>query len=529
MRYPQTAISEVAKFVNGFPFKPSDWCSTGYKIIRIQNLSDHSKPFNRTQNEVPARYLVKRGDILVSWSATIDVFEWDDEDAYLNQHIFKVDYNPHKVDKQYFKLSLKNTVRELGKFAHGSTMKHVVKGDFDNHQIPLPPLDDQVRIATLLSKVENLISRRRKQLKQLDELLKSVFLEMFGDPVRNEKGWEKKTLLEYLKDQPNNGLYKPQSAYGSGTKIIRIDSFYDGYVQKIEKLKQVQISDSEYQRFCIKSGDILINRVNSIEYLGKIGVVPQINEHIVYESNIMRFRLDNDHISPVYLMFLWRHPYIKLQILSRAKKAVNQASINQKDVLSFVVTIPPIDLQNKFVQIVAVAEGITRHFQQSLTELENLYNALSQKAFNGELDLSRVPLERKEELIQEQVMLPVSTGEENTKTINLPDPDDASDLAKSEVRKELIEKWLDAYLVLLGSGSEFVLEDFVDAAQQKLSSLLEDDESSRLGLNGYDQIKDWVFKAIEQGKISLTRNIVSEPNEEVVYGNQIILINVNQE
>jgi len=97
------------------------------------------------------------------------------------------------------------------------------------------------------------------------------------------------------------------------------------------------------------------------------------------------------------------------------------------------------------------------------------------------------------------------------------------------VRKELIEKWLYAYIVQLDSGSKFVLKDFFDAAQQKLSNLLDDDESSRLGLKEYDQTKDWVFKAIEQGKISQTRNIVSEPDKEVVYGNQIILKTVNQE
>ena len=140
-----------------------------------------------------------------------------------------------------------------------------------------------------------------------------------------------------------------------------------------------------------------------------------------------------------------------------------------------------------------------------------------------------MPLEKNEELIQEQVIRPVPKGEENAKTINLPDPDDASALGKSEVRKELIENWINAYILQLGSGAEFVLKDFFEVAQQKVLSLLDDDESSRLGLKEYDQIKDWVFKAIEHGKISQTRNIVSEPDKEVVYGNQIILKTVNQE
>jgi type I restriction enzyme S subunit len=190
MSYPSAAISEVANFINGFAFKPEDWGASGLPIIRIQNLTDKEKPYNFTERKVPKKYFVKNGDILVSWSATIDVFEWSQGNALLNQQIFKVDFDHERIDKQYFKEALRKTISDLSKYAHGSTMKHVVKKDFEGHQIPLPPLDDQKRIAHLLGKVEGLIARRKQHLQQLDELLKSVFLEMFGDPVRNEKEWD---------------------------------------------------------------------------------------------------------------------------------------------------------------------------------------------------------------------------------------------------------------------------------------------------------------------------------------------------
>jgi type I restriction enzyme S subunit len=106
MSYPSVAISEVANFINGFAFKPEDWGASGLPIIRIQNLTDPNKPYNLTERKVPPKYLVINGDILVSWSATIDVFEWSQGDALLNQHIFKVDFDHERVDKQYFKVAL---------------------------------------------------------------------------------------------------------------------------------------------------------------------------------------------------------------------------------------------------------------------------------------------------------------------------------------------------------------------------------------------------------------------------------------
>ncbi len=267
-------------------------------------------------------------------------------------------------------------------------------GEIEGFEIPVPEdYADQVRIANLLGKVEALIYQRKLHLQQLDDLLKSVFLEMFGDPVRNEKGWEIKPLTTYMSEQPNNGLYKPQSSYGSGVKIIRIDSFYDNFVQNIDGLKRVEVTEAELLKFEIKPFDVLVNRVNSIEYLGKIGVVPMISEPMVYESNMMRFRLKIEEILPVFLMYFWQTPCLKSQLISRAKKAVNQASINQQDVLGLLVPKPPIELQGTFASIFEKVGGIKFRYQQSLTELESLYGALSQHAFKGELDFSRARLQ----------------------------------------------------------------------------------------------------------------------------------------
>ena len=372
----------------------------------------------------------------------------------------------------------------------------------ENIKFPLPPVDDQIRIAHLLGKVEGLIAQRKQHLQQFDELLKSVFLEMFGDPVRNEKRWQIKPLTTYMSEQPNNGLYKPQSSYGSGTKIIRIDSFYDGFVRNIDELKRVEITESELLKFEIKSFDVLVNRVNSIEYLGKIGVVPMISEPMVYESNMMRFRLNHEAMLPVFLMYFWKTPCLKSQLISRAKKAVNQASVNQQDVLGLLIPGPPIDLQRTFVSIFEKVEGIKSRYQQSLNDLETLYGALSQQAFKGELDLSRVPLAgigpEEEKIVAAE---PLNAPAAHSLTMNLPDTDNLlAALESAEAREGLIAQWLEAYRGQLGD-TPFSVQHFMAAAQTRLAELHPDNDFE-LGASDYEHIKAWVFKALAAGTLT---------------------------
>ena len=185
---------------------------------------------------------------------------------------------------------------------------------------------------------------------------KSRFIEMFGDPMTNPHNLPRVTLGSVLTIEPQNGLYKPQSDYvtdKTGVPILRIDSFYDGKVLNFSSLKRLICSEIELKRYSLYENDIVINRVNSIEYLGKCGLVQGLIENTVFESNMMRLHVDEHKLHPVYITKLLCSQFIYQQILKRAKKAVNQASINQKDVQSLVVYMPPIEQQERFAAFVA--------------------------------------------------------------------------------------------------------------------------------------------------------------------------------
>ncbi|MCB1805758.1 MAG: restriction endonuclease subunit S, partial [Candidatus Competibacteraceae bacterium] len=169
---------------------------------------------------------------------------------------------------------------------------------------------------------------------------------------------------------------------------------------------------------------------------------------------------------------------------------------------------PPIDLQNQFAEIVEKVEDIKSQYQQSLTELENLYGALSQKAFKGELALSRVPLEKisvqqqtAETDEQPATVPPQTTESDGSQTIQLPDPDDATALSSDEGRKAIIEQWLDAYIGQIRHGAAFSATGFIQAVQYKLLDIM-DDAMPLLGVEEYDHIRDWVFQALEDGRLT---------------------------
>lgn len=255
-----------------------------------------------------------------------------------------------------------------------------------NLDVPLPPLPEQRRIAAILDQADALRAKRREALAQLDGLTQSIFMEMFGDPATNPKAWARLTLNELMDENgPQNGLYKPSTDYGTGIPILRIDAFYDGVVTKLDTLKRVRLSESELSLYGLRFEDIVINRVNSIEYLGKSALIPKLNEHTVFESNMMRFTVMRDVVEPGYVVQFLQTKYIKSQIISCSKNAVNQSSINQQDVKSFQVNVPPLTLQQTFATRIQAVETLKATHQVALAELDSLFACLQHRAFRGEL------------------------------------------------------------------------------------------------------------------------------------------------
>jgi type I restriction enzyme S subunit len=295
---------------------------------------------------------------------------------------------PDKLDPRFLLHSLRVPcfrVQGERRMTGSAGQRRVPANFLSTFDIPLPPLPLQRRIAEVLDKAEALRAKRRAALAQLDSLTQSLFLDLFGDPATNPKGWPVRRLGELIVDGPQNGLYKPSTDYGSGTPILRIDAFYDGAVTDISALKRVRLSEAERSGFRLTENDVVINRVNSLEYLGKCALIPKLPEETVFESNMMRMRFDSKTTHPRFVVQFLQSGFAKSQIQMRAKHAVNQASINQQDVSGFRTSVPPIQLQHEFASRVAAVEKLKTAQRAALTELDALFASLQHRAFRGEL------------------------------------------------------------------------------------------------------------------------------------------------
>lgn len=235
---------------------------------------------------------------------------------------------------------------------------------------PFPSIDKSIQFAIVseLDKINELIRLKKEQLKDFDNLAQSLFYEMFGDPVENEKGWEVKKLGDVCTDI-KYGTSKPASENGRYTYLRMCNLTTDGFLD-LSNTKQIDIPDDEIEKCIVRYGDILFNRTNSIELVGKTCLFDQ-KEPMVIAGYIIRVRL-NDTLLPVVLARMFNLASIKKLLRSMAKGAVNQANINSKELASIRIPLPPLSLQHLFAQRIEQIEREKSEVQKSIQDLETL-------------------------------------------------------------------------------------------------------------------------------------------------------------
>ena len=168
------SLGEVASYINGSAFKPEDWSDNGLPIVRIQNLTNNDTPYNYYAGPLDKKIIIDNGDVLISWSATLDVFEWQGGKACLNQHIFKVEFDKLDVNKEFFIYTIKTALSDIVDKAHGSTMRHIVKKDFDKTLVKWPSKIMQEQFAEIVRQADKSKFELRKAISAIDEVIKSL-------------------------------------------------------------------------------------------------------------------------------------------------------------------------------------------------------------------------------------------------------------------------------------------------------------------------------------------------------------------
>jgi type I restriction enzyme, S subunit len=402
MKYPIKQLSQLCDIVIGrTPARkePAYW-GKGNKWVSISDLT--SKKICKTKEEITDYAVTKtrcrkvpQGTLLFSFKLTIGKMGFSGCDLYTNEAIAALHIkNKNTLFAEYLFFALQ-VAKFLGsnQAVMGQTLNSKSLAQIE---IPLPPLEDQKRIARLLGKVEGLIAQRKQHLQQLDDLLKSVFLDMFGDPVRNEKGWEKRPFDDLLLGIESGSSPKCEARIAEQGEwgILKLGAvtscvFKEGENKALPQDVKPQMKDE------VRKGDLLFSRKNTYELVAACVYVFDTRPKLLLPDLIFRFVFKNDaKINPIYMWKLLTSSSQRTKIQTLASGAAgSMPNISKANLRKASLPIPPFELQNQFAAIVEKVEGLKSRYQQSLTDLQNVYDALSQKAFKGELDLSRVSID----------------------------------------------------------------------------------------------------------------------------------------
>lgn len=408
-----------------------------------------------------------------------------------------------EIDLRYLKAWFDTNKDRLIDQGRGVALKNLSAGIIKDLDISIPSFNDQIRIADLLGKVEGLIARRKQQLAQLDALLKSVFLEMFGDPILNPHDFKTRKLSEFYvnahegtKCGPFGSALKKDELVDSGIPVWNMDNI--GADGNMVLPFRMWITPEKYEQlsaYAVQDGDIIISRAGTV---GKMCIARMDGQAAIISTNLIRLRLGKG-LRPLHFASLMLYCKRRVgRLKTGADGAFTHMNTGVLDSLEF--PYPPTELQDKFSTIASRVEALKTRFHHTLAGLETLYAALSQSAFKGELDLSRIPLPVILQPEPIQAGATVSAELSIVTTSLLPDLHlPASALTGEAPRLQLLTTWLEAWQAHF-SAQPFVLQDFFDAAQARLAELYPEDELE-LGMAAYEQIKDWVFAALEQGQL----------------------------
>jgi type I restriction enzyme S subunit len=266
---------------------------------------------------------------------------------------------------------------------NGTTRAKLNQAAMRKMSIPLPPLPVQRKIADVLDRTDALIEKRKAQIKKLDLLIKSQFIEMFGDPVTNPKGWEK-VFLRTVITHANNGMVR-RGNDATGSIVLRLVELQNGYID-YTKPNRILLTEDEKMRYLLHDNDFLFARVNgNPDYVGRCAVFKNINEDVFHNDHIIRVRFDEDKFQGCFASSLLNSSYGKRQMRSQIKTSAGQYTISQYGIGAIEVVVPPLSLQNQFADFVQQVEAQKSLLQQSLAKLELNYKSLMQKCFRGEI------------------------------------------------------------------------------------------------------------------------------------------------
>jgi type I restriction enzyme S subunit len=327
------------------------------------------------------------GDVLFSKDGTVGkvaVIDFDTDFVVLSSLAI---LRPKKdlLDQRFLAYALRSesVLKQAIDRKSGSAIRRIVLRDLRGVSLSVPRLVDQKRIVSLLDDAEELQKLRSNSERVAARLVPALFDEMFGDPAENPKGWPIRTAGE-LMTACDYGTSKKASEAGRGVPVLRMGNVTTAGKLDLEDLKTVELDENELGKQKLRAGDVLFNRTNSRELVGKTGMWDGRYEAVAASYFIrVRFRADVEH--PQHFTTYMNLPFMKRRLAEMARGAVGQANINAQELKSIQVPVPPMPLQKEFAERVSEIRELEVEQVASRNRLDGLFQSMLHRAFSGEL------------------------------------------------------------------------------------------------------------------------------------------------
>ncbi len=264
----------------------------------------------------------------------------------IDNNVMAVSPNAARLDSEFLFYMLR--AKNISDFASDSNPPSMRKTTVEDWQFELPELAKQRRIVDILSRAEGIVRLRREAQKKAAELIPALFLDMFGNPAINPKGWPMSSVGNVI-IAADYGSSTKASENGAGVPMIRMGNVdFAGYL-KPDDLKYVELSPEDIERYGLSEGDILFNRTNSKDLVGKTGVWDG-SRTAVAASYFIRVRVARDKINPFFFWAFMNSAHMKRVLFETARGAIGQSNINARELRAFEIMVPPLNQQNDYEQ-----------------------------------------------------------------------------------------------------------------------------------------------------------------------------------
>lgn len=396
----QQKLGEVATVVRGLSWKKAEESTDGIPVVTIPNVRGGVVSLDcryRIEKNIPEARRLNRGDILLVGSSgsarnvgrAATVVAKPSEPTTFASFLIRAAARPGLDQSYLFEVLTSGAIDFVRCSKRAADGKYNLQlDDLRGATIPVPPVERQREIAGSLAAAKRAVDAGERGARSFREFRQSMLDHLLssGPQPGTEtsetavgplpEAWAVVALGELLESGPRNGLYKPQSAYGAGTPIVRIEDFENEGETISTAGRRVDISKVEQERFGLAADDLILNRVNSLSHLGKVAIVHDLAEPTVFESNMMCFRVDPAKANPLFVFHALRSPLLRRQIRAKSKRAVAQSSINQGDVRGLLVPLPPLPQQEQIVSAIKAIDTRIQAEDRRVGALSSLWRSL---------------------------------------------------------------------------------------------------------------------------------------------------------